>query len=530
VDQPNNEATKPLFISLYTQIGAAYRNDINPGPNQYASAQIDLHGGGAVAVRMSPTNGNCYYLFLTYGRLDLILFKYFEGNLTQLSSIYMPTFIQTHEVGDDISLITLEANGRYINSYFSESYTFVNQIIDEDIVSGQPGMVCDADNNNIWYTDKGVITFEAGDLDDYVVPKGLGAIYISDSNNNRVIDRTIPNLEYISEFTDSGQLVYPTGICNDGTHLYLINEGKILLKYLLGETAADLTFVEGTGWDVFANFWGDSVFLTDADDFISYSTADEVFAETTSVVICTCDGRATIDSVTDDLGNTYTEVFSGTVPWSEAGTDTYLITDDFSNGTIDDPPWGYIEGTVSESGGTLNVTAASGTSSAIGNDLFMRSNDFYVEFGVNIQSITAGDSDLIYLASLYNSEVSASVFNVFIASTTRKIYINWRNNDNSYESLEGPVLSLTTPYTIGAYFKFGSGDGTAELYVDDILTLSIYDLANDVYAVQGYFPAIGSTWMDGTTGSASLKFDNVVFTSDSLWYNNIKNIYFKNYQ
>ena len=85
-EQRGNEAV--IHQSVHTQIGAAYRNDINPGPNQYASAQIDLHGGGAVAVRMSPTNGNCYYLFLTYGRLDLILFKYFEGNLTQLSSIY----------------------------------------------------------------------------------------------------------------------------------------------------------------------------------------------------------------------------------------------------------------------------------------------------------------------------------------------------------------------------------------------------------------------------------------------------------
>ncbi len=89
-------------------------------------------------------------------------------------------------------------------------------------------------------------------------------IYISDTGNNRIIERTIPDLAYVAEFNDAGYLLTPRGLCNDGASLYLMNGGTSeLLKYTLGATIADLVFVSGVGLgyggsgdDEFDNPWG----------------------------------------------------------------------------------------------------------------------------------------------------------------------------------------------------------------------------------------------------------------------------------
>ena len=73
-----------------------------------------------------------------------------------------------------------------------------------------------------------------------------GCIYVTDGPNNRIIQRETPSLVYMSEYTDAN-ISYPTGICNDGTSLYVLNNGNNkLLKYTLGDattgTAEDLVY------------------------------------------------------------------------------------------------------------------------------------------------------------------------------------------------------------------------------------------------------------------------------------------------
>lgn len=87
----------------------------------------------------------------------------------------------------------------------------------------------------------------------------VNLIYISDHSNNRIIDRSIPNLVYVSEFLvvpgyaylsdgfGNGSFYQPRGLCNDGTFLYVINGGDNLLKLTLGASASALTYVTDIG-------------------------------------------------------------------------------------------------------------------------------------------------------------------------------------------------------------------------------------------------------------------------------------------
>jgi len=75
-----------------------------------------------------------------------------------------------------------------------------------------------------------------------------GCIYVSDGPGHRIIQRETPGLIYMSDYTDSN-INYPTGICNDGTYLYVLNHGNnLLLKYQLGDPntglASDLVYVD----------------------------------------------------------------------------------------------------------------------------------------------------------------------------------------------------------------------------------------------------------------------------------------------
>lgn len=74
------------------------------------------------------------------------------------------------------------------------------------------------------------------------------SIYISDTGNNRIIDRSLPDLSFISEFNDEGYISRPLGLCNDGVYLYILNaNNNEILKYIIGNTAADLLYDSGLG-------------------------------------------------------------------------------------------------------------------------------------------------------------------------------------------------------------------------------------------------------------------------------------------
>jgi hypothetical protein len=501
--------------------GIAYRNDVVFGPDQYVDVRVDIHGDGGAAARISPVNGSCYSLWLTYGHLDLNLWKNVSGAWTQLSTIDVVAFISANPGVSELGNIRLEIVGTSIKSYYGG--VLVNTIVDGDIVSGQPGMVADAAGNNIWYTDKGVISFEAGDLTVVTPPSSGSSIYISDSGNDRIIDRTIPDLEYISQYNDGGLIFDPKGICNDGTHLYLINDGKRLWKYLLGNTAADLTYVIGVGGDITPDFWGNTV-EKDSASSISHSVPFSYTVGTTNVVICACDSvfGATISGVSDTEGNVYTEVFSGLNPFSEAGSGAYSITDDFNNGTIDDPPWLDQIGSIEESGGTLNVSAGSNSSNYVGAGVNIKCWDFYTEFKLNTTAAFTGDSTFTYLFMICNIVDGDLLYNfsIYLDTTTGNLHSEYRRDDNSFVwSSNTTPLSFNTTYKIAAYFKYsssaGANDGRVQLWVDDFLVSDMNGLDNDLNAYDSVYPALGSVWMDGTTGSASMKFDDFVFSSDT---------------
>lgn len=82
-------------------------------------------------------------------------------------------------------------------------------------------------------------------------------LYIIDTTNVRLIERSTPDLTYMGKFTSG--IGNPKSICNDGTHLYLINsivDGPFRLqKYLIGATIADLSLVASI-----SNFSGSDTF------------------------------------------------------------------------------------------------------------------------------------------------------------------------------------------------------------------------------------------------------------------------------
>lgn len=54
------------------------------------------------------------------------------------------------------------------------------------------------------------------------------SIYIADTNNNRIIERSIPDLAFVAKiisYVKPGPIVVslnaPTGICTDGTYVYI---------------------------------------------------------------------------------------------------------------------------------------------------------------------------------------------------------------------------------------------------------------------------------------------------------------------
>jgi hypothetical protein len=101
-------------------------------------------------------------------------------------------------------------------------------------------------------------------------------IYISDTSNNRIIERAVPSLDYmgaISNIPGYGTF-QPYGICNDGTYLYFLNRNNNnLVKCLLGNAVGDLTWVSsacttGSGDNNLSDPWGmctDNTYLYIAD-------------------------------------------------------------------------------------------------------------------------------------------------------------------------------------------------------------------------------------------------------------------------
>jgi hypothetical protein len=81
-------------------------------------------------------------------------------------------------------------------------------------------------------------------------------------NNSRLIERNITSLEYLAEYTSG--ITFPRGMCSDGTHLYLLNGGWSLDKYLIGNSITELSLVSSeSSWIEYGTFQFPSGICTD---------------------------------------------------------------------------------------------------------------------------------------------------------------------------------------------------------------------------------------------------------------------------
>lgn len=148
--------------------GFGYRNDVYPGPNQWATVDVDLHGSGGVALRMSPDTGDCYWLMLNYGKTNLYLYRIIGGTATIIYQLINAYQLDTGSP----ATITLQAFGSTLSMYYGTAWAGV--VIDSSLPDGRVGTVCAG--NSFWHTDRGVgaklasSPFLAGNIEGFDAP------------------------------------------------------------------------------------------------------------------------------------------------------------------------------------------------------------------------------------------------------------------------------------------------------------------------------------------------------------------------
>lgn len=79
-------------------------------------------------------------------------------------------------------------------------------------------------------------------------------IYISDTGNNRIIERALPGLAYVDQMTsyDPGggpvAIFNPTGICTDGTFFYVAHDTYVMKFSIPATTISDAVYVSETSY------------------------------------------------------------------------------------------------------------------------------------------------------------------------------------------------------------------------------------------------------------------------------------------
>jgi len=178
------------------------------GDHAAFSWNVEVAGSGSVPFTVNPSDP------------DIVWHFYFSDNMESVVT----------ECGED-------ENGTWIK---------VRACIEGD--GGWPGHIYDQINV---CAGNGLIVAPRSTASTYgwveIIPWGrktrTGSIYETDSVRNRIVQRETPSMIYMSEYTDA-YLSYPMGICNDGTNLYVLSyTNGVLVKYLMGALATNLTYV-----------------------------------------------------------------------------------------------------------------------------------------------------------------------------------------------------------------------------------------------------------------------------------------------